>query len=133
MRSSALLLAFLALLTACASEASFYSFPCRAFVLLEQVSARKDLVGTWRSNNGHQLVLRRDGQFSAGTMTGCWDVDGPKLLLRSACVNYGSQNNNVTLTLAESTDECSFNLSGRLVLRDCDYAGTYGKQLGERG
>jgi hypothetical protein len=125
MRSFPLLLAFVAPVMACASEPSFYSFASRAFVPLEQVPARKDLVGTWRRNDGRQLVLRPDGKFSMGSSSGCWDVDGRGLLLRHACVNYGATNNSAILAIAESTDECSFALSGQLVLRDCTYAGRY--------
>jgi hypothetical protein len=87
---------------------------------------RKQLVGTWRRNDGSQLALSSDGKYSAGTSSGCWDVDGSKLLLRSACVNYGAQNNSGILALAETTDQCSFTLrADLLVTRDCNYAGWY--------
>jgi hypothetical protein len=105
---------------ACASQPSFYSFHSSAFVRLEQTPMRKQLVGTWRGNDGRQLALSPDGEYSAGTSSGCWDVDGSKLLLRSACVNYG------ILALAETTDQCSFTLRlDLLVTRDCNYAGWY--------
>jgi hypothetical protein len=97
----------------------------RAFVPLEQNVLRKNLVGAWRRNDGRDLVLRPDGKFSMGSSSGCWDVDGRKLLFRSACVNYGATNNSAILAIAEPTDDCSFALSGQLVLRDCMYAGRY--------
>lgn len=129
MRSLALLLGIVAPIAACASEPSFYSFRSRAFVTLAEVPVRKDLVGTWRSNDGRQLVLRPDGKFltEIDTMSGCWDVGGGKLHLRSACVNYGAQKNSVILTLAEPTDQCSFQFRSNLTLRDCIYAGSYRK------
>jgi hypothetical protein len=49
-----------------------------AFVPLE---ARKDLVGTWRSGDERDLVLRPDGKFSMGSSSCCWDVDRRRLLL----------------------------------------------------
>jgi hypothetical protein len=125
MRAPALFLGIVAPIMASASEPSFYSFRSRAFVPLAEVQVRKDLVATWRSNDGRHPVLRLDGKFSAGKMGGCWDVDGRKLLLRSACVNYGVQKNSVILTHAEPTDECSFYLSARLVLKNCTEAGEY--------
>jgi hypothetical protein len=126
MNSFVPLLGFVVLLTSCASEPSIYSFHCLAFVPLAEIPVRKDLIGSWRSNDGRQLVLRPDGKFSAGKMGGgCWDVDGHKLLLRSACVNYGAQKDSVILALAEATYDCSFNLSGRLVLKDCAEVGEY--------
>jgi hypothetical protein len=89
---------------------------------------RKKLVGTRRGNDGRQLALLPDGKFSVGTMSGYWDVDGSKLLLRSACVNYGAQDDSVVLTLTESTDQCAFALTAdHLALRDCIYAGSYRK------
>jgi hypothetical protein len=121
-----LLLAFVAPAMACASEPSLYSFPSRAFEPLEQVPARKDLVGTWRRSDGRDLVLRPDGKFSMGSSSGCWDAHDRGLLLWSACVNYGATNNSAILAIAESTDECSFTLTtNHLQIRNCNYAGSY--------
>jgi hypothetical protein len=126
MRSLPLFLAFVAPVMACASQPSFYSFASRAFVPLEQVPARKDLVGTWRQNDGRDLVLRPDGKFSMGSSSGCWDVHGRGLLVRHACVNYGATNNGAILAIAESTDECSFTLTANhLQIGNCSYAGSY--------
>ena len=128
MRWPTLLLCFAAPLTACAAESSFYSFASRAFVPLSQVPVRKELVGTWRRNDGGDLVLRPDGKFSSARMGGgCWDVEGRKFLMRPACVNYGADKNSVILTISESTDECSFQLRGQLVLSNCIYAGHYAR------
>jgi hypothetical protein len=123
-RSHAIVPTFLRIRRArCASEPSFYSFASRAFVPLEQVPARTDLVGTWRRNDGGDLVLRPDGKFSMGPSSGCWDVDRRRLLLRPACVNYGATNNSAILAIAESTDERSFTLTtNHLQIRNCSYA-----------
>ena len=128
MRALALFLGIVLPIMACASEPSFYSFRSHTFVLLAEVPVRKHLVGTWRSNDGRQLMLRPDGKFltGTGTVSGCWDVDGSKLVLHSPCVNYGAHNS-VILTLAEATHDCSHALSGHLVLRDCIYAERYEK------
>ena len=126
MRSLPLFLAFVAPAMACASEPSFYSFASRAFVPLEQVPARKNLVGTWRRDDERDLVLRPDGKFSMGSSSGCWDVDRNRLLLRHACVNYGATNNSAILAIGESTDECAFTLTANhLQIRNCNYAGSY--------
>jgi hypothetical protein len=129
MKSTVPLLGFVVLLMSCTSERGFYRFESREFVPLAEIPVRKDLIGSWRSNDGRQLVLRPDGKFSAGKMGGgCWDVEGRKLLLRSACVNYGAQKDSVILALAEMTYECTFNVSGRLVLKDCAEAGDYWRE-----
>lgn len=127
MKLLALLLGFVALLTACASERSFYSFLSRDFVPLAETPVREDLVATWRSSDGRQLDMRPDGKFSMGSSGGCWDVDGNKLVLRPGCVNYGAQKDSIILAFAEATHDCSFQLSGHLILRDCIYAGRYEK------
>jgi hypothetical protein len=113
----------------CGSDPCFYSFRERAFVPLGKNPARKQLVGRWETNAERLLVLRPDGIADVGERgRSCWDVDGRKLLLRTICANYGALKNSAMLAINEVTYACAFELTHRLVLKDCPQAGEYWRE-----
>jgi hypothetical protein len=71
-------------LMACASEPCFYSFVARSFLRLSDDPVRNELVGTWRTSEGHVLALFSDGRFGS-RLRGCWDIDHNQLLFLQRC------------------------------------------------
>jgi hypothetical protein len=114
-------------LMACASEPCFYSFVARSFLRLSDDPVRKELVGTWRTSEGHVLALSSDGRFQS-SVRGCWDIDRNQLFFLQRCVNYGATQGTVTRGLLEMTDQCNFALRNQqLVVNDCSLAGVYSR------
>jgi hypothetical protein len=111
-------------LMACTTEPCFYSFVSHAFLRLSEEQVRRKLVGTWHTSDGRVLALSHDGRFQS-RVSGCWGIDGNRLLFLRPCVNYGAIQGTAIRGLLEMIDHCNFALRNQLVVNDCSEAGVY--------
>jgi len=120
-------IALSAALLACVSE---QYINCDEYGVVQERPYRDALVGKWRSTN-ESLVLRSDGNFTAGRAWGCWDVSLGRgsvayVFFVNRCVISGC--NQMGFLEAEASARCAFTLGDHLTLSGCEFAGEYRRE-----
>jgi hypothetical protein len=116
-----------AMLVGCVSETYII---CDVYGVVQERPYRDALVAKWRSTS-QTVVLRSDGNFTAGRAWGCWDVtlgqgSDAHVFFVKRCVISGC--NQIGFLEAEASARCAFKLTNQLSLRDCEFAGEYRRE-----